>query len=161
MRNVVILHRYAMDQSYYSFDTLWNGHRFEYVSIGSAIIPKAIVFYELDVPFLYSLVLADLEEDGTPSIESRSNNGDMVKNLATVYRTVEYFLNNNPRALVAFQGNTAPKSRLYQIAISKYLDRLLEKYLIWGVRCDDGRHEPFQINRSYEAFFVTNKHLSV
>lgn len=161
MRNVVILHHYAMDISYYSFNTLWNGHRFEYVSIGSTIIPKSIVFFELDVPFLYSLVLADIEEDSTLSVESRSNNGDMVKNLATVYKTVEHFLDNNPRALIAFQGNTASKTRLYQIAISKYLDRFLERYLIWGVRCNDGKHEPFQINRAYEAFFVTNKHLSI
>jgi hypothetical protein len=159
MRNVVILHHYAMDQSYYSVDTLWDGHRFEYVSIGSTIIQKAIVFYELDVPFLYSLVLADIEKDGTLSVENRSNNGDMIKNLATVYRTIEQFLNGNPRALIAFKGNTAPKTRLYQIAISKYLDRFLERYLIWGVRCDNGKHEPFKINHSYKAFFVTNKSL--
>ncbi|SDG12809.1 hypothetical protein SAMN04487996_115123 [Dyadobacter soli] len=153
-------HHYAMEQSYYIVESLWDGYRFDYVSIGSTIIEKAIIFYELDVPFLYSLLLGDIEEDGSISAESRSNNGDMIKNLTTVYRTIEQFLNNNPRALVAFQGNTAAKTRLYRIAISKYLDRFLDRYLIWGVRCDNGRHEPFQINQSYRAFFVTIKSLS-
>jgi len=146
-----------MDQSYYSVDSRWDGFRFEYVSVGSTIIEKAIIFFELDVPFLYSLILGDIEKDGSVSTKSRSNNGDMVKNLTTVYRTVEQFLNNNPRAMVAFQGNTAAKTRLYQIAISKHLDRFVDRYLIWGVRISDGMHEPFRINQCYKAFFVTNK----
>ena len=153
----MILHHYIMDQSYYSVDSLWDGHRFEYVSIGQTLIRKAIIFHETRVPFLYSLTLGDIDNDGCLSTDSRSNNGDMAKNLATVYRTAEQFLNNNPRALIIFSGNTASKTRLYQMAIAKYLDYFLEKYLIWGVRCDNDRREPFQLNQAYQGFFITNK----
>jgi hypothetical protein len=109
--------------------------------------------------FLYSLVLADIEDDGSLSVTRISNNGDLKKNLATVYRTIETFLNNHPRALIVFRGNTEAKTRLYQIAIARYLDRFLERYLIWGVRCDNEKHEPFRLNQTYIGFFVTNKNL--
>jgi len=84
----------------------------------------------------------------------------MAKNLATVYRTVEQFLINNPRALIIFSGNTASKTRLYQITIAKYLDHFLDRYLIWGIRCDNDQRETFQLNQAYQGFFITNKVLS-
>ncbi len=146
-----------MDQLFYDVDELLDGHRFEYLSMGQTTIRKAIVFHETRVPFLYSLVLGDIEHDGSLSLENRSNNGDMIRNLATVYKTVEQFLANNPRALIIFSGNTASKTRLYQIAIAKYLDQFLERYLIWGIRCDNDRREPFQLNQAYQGFFITNK----
>lgn len=161
MRNVVILHHYVMDQSYYNVDELWDGQRFEYLSIGQTTIRKAIVFHETRIPFLYSLTLGDIDGDGNLSTESRSNNGDMAKNLATVYRTVEQFLINNPRALIIFNGNTASKTRLYQIAIAKYLDYFLERYLIWGIRRDNDQREPFQLDQAYQGFFITNKVLPI
>jgi hypothetical protein len=161
MRNVVILHRYAMDETYYNVKELLEGQRFEYLSIGQTIIRKAIAFHEMKVPFLYSLTLGDIKDDGSLSIENRSNNGDMVKNLATVYKTIEQFLTSNPRALIIFSGNTASKTRLYQMAIAKYLDHFLERYLIWGVRCDNDQREPFELNQAYQGFFITNKFLQL
>lgn len=148
-----------MDQSYYDVIEFPEGERFEYLSIGNTIIRKAIVFHEMKIPFLYSLTLADIEDDGSLSVDNRSSNGDMAKNLATVYKTVEQFLHNNPRAVIIFNGNTASKSRLYQMAIAKYLDQFWEIYLTWGVRCDNEQREPFQLNQAYKAFFVTNKYL--
>ncbi|MGN7886937.1 DUF6934 family protein [Dyadobacter sp. 22481] len=149
-----------MDQLYYNVNELMEGLRFEYLSTGQKIIRKAIVFHETRIPFLYSLTLGDIDADGKLSTESRSNNGDMAKNLATVYRTVEQFLINNPRALIIFSGNTTSKTRLYQIAIAKYLDHFLDRYLIWGIRCDNDQRETFQLNQAYQGFFITNKVLS-
>lgn len=146
-----------MDQLYYDVNELMEGLRFEYVSIGQNIIHKAIVFHETRIPFLYSLMLGDINDDGSLSTQNRSNNGDMAKNLATVYRTIEQFLIKNPRALIIFNGNTPSKTRLYQIAIAKYLDYFLETYLIWGIRCDNDEREPFQLNQAYQGFFITNK----
>lgn len=154
-------HHYAMDQLYYDVKEFQEGHRFEYLSIGQTIIHKAIVFHEMKIPFLYSLTLGDIGSNGLVSFESRSNNGDMARSLATVYRTVEQFLTNNPRALIAFNGNTASKTRLYQMVISKYLDQFSERYLIWGIRSDDDQRESFRRNQQYSGFFVTNKFLKL
>lgn len=157
MRNVVALHHYVMEQTYYTVDEILEGQRFEFWSIGQKTIRKAIVFHETRIPFLYSLTLGDIDSDGKLSTENRSNNGDMAKNLATVYKTAEQFLINHPRALIIFSGNTASKTRLYQIAIAKYLDYFLERYLIWGIRCDNDQREPFQLNQAYQGFFITSK----
>ena len=45
------------------------------------------------------------------------------------------------------------------MAIAKYLDNFLEKYLIWGVRCDNDLREPFQLNQAYQGFFISNRFL--
>lgn len=112
MRNVVILHHYAMDQPAYDVKVLEDGCRFDFLSLGYTATHKAILYRETKIPYLYSLTLAKVQWDEKLS--------------ATINR----------------------------IAISKDLDKFLEKYLIWGVRSDDGKREPLM---KYEVSSSDNK----
>ena len=79
--------------------------------------------------------------------------------MATITKTIETFTTANPRAVIVFMGNTDAKTRLYRIAISRDLDKLLEKYVIWGIRNDNGKRELFEPNQPYQYFFVTSRFL--
>ena len=81
-----------------------------------------------------------------------SDNGDMVKVLATVLEILDIFLNENPEISVFITGSSPSRVRLYQIAITTNFSLLLKKYLISGFR--EGNWEGFQKNISYEAFLV-------
>ncbi|WP_353721795.1 hypothetical protein [Dyadobacter sp. 676] len=148
-----------MDQPVYNVKVLEEGCRFDFLSIGYTITHKAILYKETEVPFLYLLTLVEVQSDGKLSTTINNSNADVKPTMATVFKTIETFTTVNPRAIVGFAGNTDAKTRLYRIAISRDLDKFLEKYLIWGVRSDNGKHEPFEPNQPYQFFFVTNRFL--
>lgn len=81
---------------------------------------------------IYNLALVDILPDGDVSDLSISNNQDMPKVLATVFQAIDYFFEKHSTAKVLIQGSTKSRTRLYQIAISKYLAELEHKYSIWG-----------------------------
>lgn len=160
MRNVVILHHYAMDQPAYDVKVLEDGCRFDFLSLGYTATHKAIIFDETEMPFLYSLTLVEVQWDGKLSACINNSNTDVKPTLATVFKAIETFTTNNPRAIVGFQGNTESKTRLYRIAITRDLDKFLSKYLIWGIRSDTGKRELFKPDQPYKSFLVTSRYLT-
>lgn len=151
------LQHYAMDQPVYDVKVLEDGCRFDFLSIGYTATHKAILYRETKIPFLYSLTLAEVQWDGKLSATINNSNADVKPTMATISKTIETFTAANPRAVVGFMGNTDAKTRLYRIAISRDLDKFLGKYLIWGVRSDNGKRELFEPNQPYEYFFVTSR----
>ncbi|GGH39796.1 hypothetical protein GCM10007423_34410 [Dyadobacter endophyticus] len=148
-----------MDQPVYDVKVLEEGCRFDFLSIGYTATHKAILYKETEIPFLYSLTLAEVQWDGKLSARINNSNADVKPTMATVFNTIETFTTANPRAIVGFTGNTDAKTRLYRIAISRDLDKFLGKYMIWGVRSDNGKREPFEPNQPYQFFFVTSRFL--
>ena len=146
-----------MDQPIYDVKVLEDGWRFDFLSIGYSATHKAILYQETEIPFLYSLTLAEVQRDGRLSTTINNSNADVKPTMATISKTIETFTAANPRAVIGFMGNTDAKTRLYRIAISRDLDKFLEKYLIWGVRSDNGERELFEPNQPYEYFFVTSR----
>ena len=53
------------------------------------------------------------------------------------------------------QGSTKSRTRLYQIAISKYLAELEHKYSIWGFI--DDHFEYFTKGNNYDGFIIGRK----
>jgi len=81
-----------------------------------------------------------------------SNNGDLELILATVAAAAHDFCRYHPGASIFVVGGTAARTRLYQMAIARYLDRLQTQFTIYGELSD--AWEPFQPNRPYTAFFA-------
>ena len=115
-------------------------------------ILKMIRFQEIDES-MFNLGFGDFIQS-TWQVDDKvvSDNGDMVKVLATVLEILDIFLNENPEISVFNTGSSPSRVRLYQIAITTNLSSLSKKYLISGFR--EGGWEDFQKNISYEAFLV-------
>jgi hypothetical protein len=115
-------------------------------------ILKMVRFQEIDES-MFNLGFGDFIQS-TSQVDDKivSNNGDMVKVLATVLEILDIFLNENPEVSVFITGSSPSRVRLYQIAITTNFSLLSKKYLISGFREDDW--EDFQKNIPYEAFLV-------
>lgn len=77
--------------------------------------------------------------------------------LATVFQTIYYFLEQHPAATVGFKGSSASRTRLYQVAITRELDEVLQRFDVWGIKLSDNQPEPFQRNTPYQSFFIALK----
>ncbi len=146
-----------MNQPFYHFTVLDQALRYEFVSEGERTIRKTIVYYATTIPSLYSLTLADVLGDDNLDVYAISDNGDMPKILATVFQSIVSFLSNYPNAIVGFKGSTLSRTRLYQIAIARELDKAIDRFKVWGVRSDTGELETFRNGITYESFFVSLK----
>jgi hypothetical protein len=98
--------------------------------------------------------------DGKLSACINNSNTDVKPTMATVFKAIEIFTTNNPRAIVGFKGNTEVKTRLYRIAIARDLDKFSDKFLIWGIRSDTGKRELFKPDQPYEVFLVMSRYLT-
>lgn len=86
---------------------------------------------------------------------SVTDNGDMPEVIATVITIIQDFLNSNPGQKVYFEGSTATRTRLYQIAISQVFDPGESDLLIEGYK--DEQWIVFEPNIRFEGFLVKKK----
>lgn len=75
-----------MNHPYYEFFIPDQEHRYDFVSVGKAVIRKVILFEKLDEENLFNLVLGDITNEGKVDVYAISDNGDMVKVIVTVFR---------------------------------------------------------------------------
>jgi hypothetical protein len=128
---------------------------YRFNSVGrKGIIPKVVRFTEIQEN-IYNLGFGDFDEKFKNIDDKKvSNNGDMVKVLATVVAITELFLAENPEIWIYIEGSTSTRTRLYQIAIAKFLEYFTLKFEIYG--SINGVYEPFQKNIPYESFLIKN-----
>ncbi len=102
---------------------------------------------------LYSLSFGDVNK-ATGNIDDLivTDNKDREKVLATVAQTIVLFTNCYPKAFVFFEGSTDTRNRLYQMAISKYLNELSNKFVIKGYFNEQWL--PYKKNVDYASFLI-------
>ena len=129
-----------------------NFKRFEFFSQGpKGKIRKVVKFQQFDSENIYNLAFGDLDEiSGIIDFDSRSNNSDRDKVMATVAATVYEFMAVYSNAVVFVEGGTDAKTRLYQMGISKHLSEINLRYVIRG--WNGNRWEPFEKGKNYESF---------
>jgi hypothetical protein len=130
---------------------------FEFTSVGAkGSIRKLVLYQETAIPNLFNLAFGDYNSQ-TGELDDLivSDNGDGEKVLATVVSTIHRFFKENPKAIVYLTGSTHPRTRLYRIAISKYLPVFEEKFEILGELSTDW--ERFKVNTEYQGFFIKLK----
>lgn len=129
---------------------------YNFVSTGKkGEILKGVYFEEIETN-LYNLVLLDYDlETKTWSDETVSDNGDIVKIMATIVHIIYLFLNKNKKALVFFKGNTDSRQKLYNRIIQNYFSELSEKFVIWG--SVEETQELVKLNKYYQEFYISIK----
>lgn len=107
---------------------------YRFVSEGrKGLISKRIQFTLINQEGIYNLAFGD-EHPISGELDDLiiSDNGDSEKVLATVVAAIYAFFDQYPAAWVYLSGSTASRTRLYQMAIAKYLPELAADFAIYG-----------------------------
>ncbi len=104
----------------------------------------------------YNLAFGDDDEEVGLNDKARTNNKDREKVLATVAIIIDNFLQYNPHVRIYIGGSTTCRTRLYQIKIVQFLQKINVGYDIHG--SIGGRWKPFEKENKYDAFLSKLKH---
>ena len=121
----------------------------------NGVIPKAIVFQEIDIE-LYNLALLDYDEQNKIWLDdSNTNNGDLSKVMATVAQTIVLFLDTYPTSSIYIEANSNSRNRLYHRIMTNYR---AEFELYFEIEASfNGIKEPFSIGKKYDNFYIRKK----
>ena len=124
---------------------------FTFVSVGkNGKIIKAIIFQNIE-PMVFNLVLADYNPISHLFDDfSVSNNNDISKVMATVFKAIVFFLNSQPQASIYVEGNTQQKNILYNRIFKNYYSIISAKYNVKGQNEFDV--EEYIVGKNYKSF---------
>lgn len=129
---------------------------YEFWSIGPRGKIKKVVVYEQLEPEVYNLAFGDWDDaNGILRDDTRSNNGDRDRILATVANTVLDFLQHHSGARIVAEGITPGKTRLYQMAINTHFSEITQLFDIKGLM--EGFWKPITQGNNYDAFLLEPK----
>lgn len=138
-----------MNLERYPLEAKDNFKRFEFFSVGpKGRIKKVVEFQQDGNDFLYNLAFGDWDEiSGSINHNSRSNNYDWNKVIATVASAVFEFMLVLSNAIICAEGVTEARTRLYQMGISRHLKEISLRYAIYGWY--DDKWESFERGKLY------------
>jgi hypothetical protein len=142
-----------MNQPTYDIEYLFDKDSYVFESIGpNGSIYKVVIFSEIENG-KYNLGFGDYDLL-TNDIDDKivSDNGDMVKVIATVVGIALKFLSENPMIYIYIKGSTTLRTQLYNRIINRNYDDLIQSYEIYGSQNDIS--EVFQKNTPYESFLI-------
>lgn len=129
-----------MKRAFYTFqETQIEGMlAYQFVSKGKqGEITKIVAFEDIGND-VYNLVLVDYDvETGYLDDEKMSNNQDIAKIMATIFRIVNDFIIKFPQNSIFIQANNEIKRRLYNRIVSNNLEEILQQYYVFGVLEDE------------------------
>ena len=132
--------------------------RYTFTSVGKKRIEKIVDFTDLGMGSVFNLAFGDLAPDGSVDDMSNSNNGDIVKVLATVVSILRDFTTKNPQAQVTFTGSTDERTKLYTRILKSYHSSFSKEFTISGFvkEGDEYKMVPFDPGASlaYVVFLV-------
>lgn len=94
--------------------------RYIFTSTGKSRIVKLVDFSPTKTPELFNLGFGDLLPDGSIDDSINSNNGDMIKVLATVVQIIKDFTSQFPEIKIMFLGSTNERTKLYARILKTY-----------------------------------------
>jgi hypothetical protein len=146
-----------MAQTGYPYTTL-SVTRYTFMSVGRKRIEKVVEFSDFGLKNTFNLAFGDLLPDGTIDDLANSNNGDIVKVLATVISILKDFTAKNPKAYIAFTGSTDERMKLYTRILKSYYPTFKKEFKISGfLKTEKGYSEiaftPEQ-NIDYTVFLI-------
>jgi len=132
--------------------------RYIFTSIGKKAIHKFVDFSPTQTPNLYNVGFGDLLQDGSIDDTANSNNGDMIKVLATVAQIIKDFTTQFPEIKLIFFGSTPERTNLYgRILTTYYMDFSKEFVITALIKTGPRFQEIFFAPNSpniYCAFFI-------
>ena len=136
--------------------------RYGFVSDGKRKIQKIVDFIPIDKGNIVSLGFGDLLPDGSIDDTANSNNGDIVKVLATVVDILKDFTGLYPHSQVFFVGSTDERTKLYNRILKVYYSEFSKEFAILGALVIQGRihYTPFESNNNMEYLAFLIKRIS-
>ncbi|MBS1662106.1 MAG: hypothetical protein JST68_13765 [Bacteroidetes bacterium] len=135
--------------------------RYDFVSVGKTRVEKVVVFTLIEDFGAMNLGLGDLLPDGSIDYGRVSDNGDIIKVLATVVDIVKHYTWLHPEAFIYFQGSTNERTKLYGRVLKNYYSSFSESFWVYGaMEEEDGvKFVPFDVTMSggYLGFLVKRK----
>ena len=129
-----------------------NAHdAYEFLSLGPKGPIKKVIQYTEFQPGLYNLAFGDWDEH-TQKIrdETRTNNEDRGKVLATVASTMIDFIKHHAGSIVLAQGSSQARTRLYQMGIRWNWHEISQ---LFEIKAFTGKEwEDFKEGKNYYAF---------
>lgn len=107
--------------------------RYIFISIGKKRIAKAVDFRPLKTNNFVNLSFGDLLPNGSIDDSISSNNGDIVKVLATVVDILKHFTTQHPETLIFFAGSSDERTKLYTRILKTYYIPFGKEYAIYGI----------------------------
>lgn len=148
---------YSMTQVPYTYYRL-QSWRYVFISDGKKKIQKIVDFVPLRQGNIFNLGFGDLSPDGSIDDKANSNNGDIIKVLATVIDILREFTSFYPNAQVFFVGSTDERTRLYNRILKMYYLLFSKEFVIVAATISDGRinYFPYDPNfhQDYLAFLI-------
>ena len=134
--------------------------KFQFESVGpKGRITKIVQFEQTQAKDIYNLAFGNLNNDGSIDDETRNDNKDRNKILATVATIIYEFSSRYPEKSVFFCGSTPERTRLYRMALTVNLAELTKDFYIYGVLkgIDTFEKVTFRKGIDYFGFIVKRK----
>jgi len=107
-----------------------HSERYIFTSVGKRKIEKVVDFSPIGIKNIMNLGFGDLLPDGSVDDRSNSNNGDLVKVLATVIGILRDYTAEYPQVEVFFTGSTIERTKLYTRILRTYYPIFNSEFII-------------------------------
>jgi hypothetical protein len=135
-----------------------HSERYIFTSIGKKKIEKVVDFVPIGIKNIMNLGFGDLLPDGSVDDTANSNNGDLIKVLATVIEILRHYTAEYPQVEVFFAGSTAERTKLYTRILKTYYPTFRKEYTISVVIGSEkaNKRVPFDpmANTEYLGFLI-------
>jgi len=132
--------------------------RYAFVSDGKKQIQKIVDFVPIGKGNIVNLGFGDVLPDGSMDDTANSNNGNIIKVLATVIDILRDFTSLNPHSEVFFTGSTDERTKLYNRIIKMYYPTFSKEFVVAGALMIQDRihYSPYdsEFDQEYLAFLV-------
>jgi hypothetical protein len=134
--------------------------RYVFTSIGRRRIEKVVDFVPIGLKNVMNLGFGDLLPDGSVSDTVNSNDGDIVKVLATIIAILKDFTAEYPAIEIFFSGTTPERTKLYTRILRTYYSIFSSEFNISGITGSENKNRriPFEPKTDIEYLgFLINR----
>jgi hypothetical protein len=138
--------------------------RYTFISKGKkGAVTKIVEFTPTSNRLILNVAFGDLLDDGTMDDKSNTNNGDIVKVLATVIEIIKDFTNEYRNSKIIFTGSTIQRTKLYHRILNSYYTLFNREFVLSAlIEVENKKYleipfEPGSNDNKYIAFFVKRK----
>jgi len=126
--------------------------------MGKKRIEKVVDFVPLKAKNTMNFGFGDLMADGSINYKANSNNGNILKVMATVVDIMKHFTSMHPESFIFFTGSTAERTRLYERILKTYYTLFSKDFIVYGIAGPENGNKvvPFdpQSGIEYLAFLI-------
>lgn len=135
-----------------------HSRRYVFISEGKKRIEKVVDFAPIGIKNVMNIAFGDLLPDGSVDDRANSNNGDILKVLATVVKILKVFTTRHPKVGILFTGSTDERTKLYTRILKTYYMAFCKEFIIYAIvgTEKDNKTIPFdpRENLQYLAFLI-------